>query len=372
MHDQALLTPVKLGPYMLKNRVVMAPMTRDRADNPELAPTAMHVEYYTQRAGAGLIITEGSQISPQGMGYINTPGIYSAAQVRGWEQVTDAVHGQGGRIFLQLWHVGAISHPDFHAGALPVSASAFNPNTKAYTPKGELKETVTARPLEKHEIRQVVQDFAQGAKNAISAGFDGVEIHGANSYLIEQFLRDSSNQRSDEYGGGIENRSRFLLEVVEAVSRAAGAERTGLRLSPANVWNVAADSNTRALYDYAIGKLNGFGLAYLHLREAVGDSHSPAGGAHIPNMVTDVSRHYRGIFKGTLITNTAYDQEKGNAVIAAGDADLVAYGVPFIANPDLVERFREGAPLAKADPATFYSGGEKGYIDYPTRQAAAA
>ena len=372
MTQQALLTPVRLGPYELRNRVVMAPMTRDRADNPELAPTALHAEYYAQRAGAGLIVTEGSPVSPQGMGYIYTPGIYSPAQIKGWEQVTDAVHAEGGRIFLQLWHVGAISHPDFHGGTLPVSASAFNPNTKAYTPKGELKETVTARPLEKHEIQQVVKDFAQGAKNAINAGFDGVEIHGANSYLIEQFLRDSSNRRSDEYGGGIENRSRFLLEVVDAVSAAAGAERTGLRLSPANTWNVPADSDTRALYDYAIGKLNTFGLAYLHLREAVGDSHAPAGGAHIPNMVTDVSRHYRGIYQGTLITNTGYDREKGNAVIARGEADLVAFGVPFIANPDLVERFHEDAPLAKADPTTFYGGGEKGYIDYPTRQAAAA
>ena len=372
MNTQALLKPVKLGPYELNNRVVMAPMTRDRADNPELAPTAMHAEYYAQRASAGLMITEGSPISPQGMGYVNTPGIYSAAQMKGWEQVTDAVHARGGRIFLQLWHVGAISHPDFHGGALPVSASAFNPKTKAYTPKGELKETVPARPLEKHEIQQVVKDFAQGAKNAINVGFDGVEIHGANSYLIEQFLRDSSNLRTDEYGGGIANRTRFLLEVVAAVTQAAGTERTGLRLSPANVWNVPADSDTRTLYDYAVAKLNDFGLAYLHLREAVGDAHAPAGGAHIPNMVVDVTRHYRKLYKGTLITNTAYDQEKGNAVIAAGEADLVAYGVPFIANPDLAERFREGATLAKADPATFYTPGAKGYTDYPTRQAAAA
>src|SRR5579871_3461557 len=224
MTQQALLTPVKVGPYELRNRVVMAPMTRDRADNPELAPTALHAEYYAQRASAGLIISEGSPISPQGTGYIYTPGIYSPAQIKGWEQVTDAVHAEGGRIFLQLWHVGAISHPDFHGGALPVSASAFNPHSKAYTPAGQLKETVTARALEHAEVKQVVQDFAQGARNAISAGFDGVEIHGANSYLIEQFLRDSSNQRTDEYGGGIPNRVRFLLEVVEAVSKAAGAE----------------------------------------------------------------------------------------------------------------------------------------------------
>ena len=366
MTTQALLSPVKLGPYVLRNRVVMAPMTRDRADNPELAPTALHADYYAQRAGAGLIVTEGSQVSPQGAGYIYTPGIYSPAQIKGWEQVTDAVHAEGGRIFLQLWHVGAISHPDFHGGALPVSASAFNPQTKAYTPVGQLKETVAARPLDKVEIRQVVKDFAQGAKNAITAGFDGVEIHGANSYLIEQFLRDSSNRRTDEYGGGIENRARFLLEVVEAVSQAAGAERTGLRLSPASTWNVPADSDTRALYDYAIAKLNAYGLAYLHLRQPAGDVSA------IANMVADVTRHYRGIYRGSLITNTGYDQEKGNAAIAQGLADLVAYGVPFIANPDLVERFRSGAALAKPDPATFYTPGAKGYTDYPTLKAAAA
>ena len=366
MTQQALLTPVRLGPYELRNRVVMAPMTRDRADNPELAPTAMHVEYYAQRASAGLIVSEGSPISPQGTGYIYTPGIYSQPQVKGWEQVTDAVHARGGRIFLQLWHVGAISHPDFHGGALPVSASAFNPKTKAYTPKGQLQETVTARPLEQDEVKQVVKDFAQGAKNAMAAGFDGVEIHGANSYLIEQFLRDSSNLRSDEYGGGIPNRARFLLEVVAAVSKAAGAERTGLRLSPANTWNVPADSDTRALYDYAIAKLNGFGLAYLHLREPAGDVSA------IPNMVANVTEHYRGIYKGTLITNTAYDRDKGNAAIEKGHADLVAFGVPFIANPDLVERFRAGAPLSTPDQATFYTPGAKGYTDYPELKAAAA
>ena len=366
MSTQALLTPVKLGPYELKNRVAMAPMTRDRADNPELAPTALHAEYYSQRAGAGLIITEGSQVSPQGAGYVRTPGIHSAAQIKGWEQVTDAVHARGGRIFLQLWHVGAISHPDFHGGALPVSASTFDIKAKLYTPSGELKAAVTPRALATAEVQQIVQDFAQGAKNAMAAGFDGVEIHGANSYLIEQFLRDGTNQRTDQYGGGIPERTRFLLEVVEAVSAVAGAERTAVRLSPAGMYYIPADSDSRALYDYAIGRLNEFGLAYLHLREPASDV------SGIPNMVVDVTRHYRQVYNGTLITNTAYDREKGNAVIAAGQADLVAYGVPFISNPDLVERFRAGAELAKADPATFYSAGEQGYTDYPALRAAAA
>jgi len=366
MSEQLLLKPVKLGRYELGNRVVMAPMTRDRADNPALAPTVLHALYYAQRASAGLIVTEGSQVSPQGMGYIYTPGIYSEAQVEGWKKVTEAVHAKGGRIFLQLWHVGAVSHPDFHDGALPVAPSAINPQAKAYTPKGQLKDTVTARPLETHEVKAVVQDFVAGAKNAIAAGFDGVEIHGANGYLVEQFLRDSSNRRSDEYGGSIAGRARFLFEVVESVGRAVGFDRTGLRLSPANTWNSPPDSDTRALYDYVIAKLSDYGLAYLHLREAAGDVSA------IPNMVAGVTEHYRGIYRGTLITNTGYDREKGEAVLRRGHADLVAYGVPFIANPDLVERFRSGAELAKPDQATFYTPGEKGYVDYPALQAEAA
>jgi len=361
---QALLTPVKLGDYELRNRVVMAPMTRDRADNPGFVPTELHAEYYGQRAGAGLIVTEGSQISPQGMGYVNTPGIYSKEQVAGWKKVTHAVHARGGRIFLQLWHVGAVSHPDFHGGALPVSASAFNPKTKAYVPAGVQKDTVAARELSTAEVRQVVRDFAQGARNSMEAGFDGVEIHGANGYLVQQFLRDSSNWRSDEYGGSIENRARFLFEVVEAVSKAAGAGKTGIRLSPSNTYNNPLDSQNVALYDHVIGRLSDHGLAYLHLRDTGGQT--PEGA------VADVTGHYRRIYRGTLITNTGYDRDKGNRVIAEGLADLVAYGIPFISNPDLVERFRSGAELTRADSATFYSAGPKGYIDYPVLQTAAA
>jgi N-ethylmaleimide reductase len=366
MQDQPLLKPVKLGPYELNNRVVMAPMTRDRANNPELAPTDLHATYYAQRASAGLIVTEGSQISPQGAGYIYTPGIYSAAQVAGWKKVTQAVHAKAGRIFIQLWHVGYVSHPDFHNGALPVAPSAFNPHAKAYTPKGQLKDTVTARALETSEVKAIVADFVQAARNAMSAGFDGIEIHGANGYLVEQFLRDGTNKRTDEYGGSIENRARFLFEVVEGISAAIGADKVGIRLSPANTWNVPPDSDTRALYDYVIGRLSGCGLAYLHLREAAGDV------SGIPNMVPNVTEHYRGVYKGTLITNTGYDRDKGNEVIRKGLADLVAFGVPFIANPDLVERYREGAALAKPDQATFYTPGAKGYVDYPALQAAAA
>src|ERR1700733_14518416 len=303
---QPLLTPVRLGDYELRNRVVMAPMTRDRADNPDFAPTGLHAEYYAQRASAGLIVTEGSQISPQGMGYVNTPGIYSKQQVAGWKQVTEAVHAYGGRIFLQLWHVGAVSHPDFHGGALPVSASAYNPKTKAYVPAGVQKDTVAARELSTSEVKQVVRDFAAGAKNSLDAGFDGVEIHGANGYLVQQFLRDSSNQRTDEYGGSIQNRARFLFEVVEAVAKVAGAGKTGIRLSPSNAYNSPLDSENVALYDPGIGSLSAYGLAYLHLRDTAGQL--PEGA------VADVTGHYRSIYKGTLITNTGYDREKGNRV----------------------------------------------------------
>ena len=365
MNPQALLTPAKLGRYELPNRVVMAPMTRSRAYNRERAPTELHVEYYAQRAGAGLIVTEGTQISPQGVGYVYTPGIHSAAQIRGWRKVTEVVHARGGRIFSQLWHVGYVSHPDFHDGALPVAPSAINPHTKSFTPQG-LKDTVTPRALETHEVKAVVQDYVQAAKNAVEAGFDGVEIHGANGYLMEQFMRDGSNRRADEYGGDIPNRVRFLFEIVDGIVDAIGADRVGIRLSPANTWNVPADSDTRALYDFVIGALSSYELAYLHLREAQGDLSA------IPNMVQNVSAHYRTVYRGTLITNTGYDREKGNAVIARGDADLVAYGVPFIANPDLPERFRVSAPLTQADQNTFYQGGAHGYTDYPFLQAEAA
>ena len=365
MSTQPLLTPVKLGRYELTNRVVMAPMTRSRAYNRERAPTELNVEYYAQRTGAGLIVTEGSQISPQGVGYVHTPGIHSAAQIKGWKKVTQAVHARGGLIFSQLWHVGFVSHPDFHDGALPVSASAVNPHSKSFTPQG-LKDTVTPRALETAEVKAVVQDYVQAAKNAIEAGFDGVEIHGANGYLIEQFLRDSTNKRTDEYGGNVPNRARFLFEIIDGIVDAIGADRVGVRLSPTNTWNVPADSDTRALYDFVIGALSSYELAYLHLREAQGDLSA------IPNMVQNVSAHYRTVYRGTLITNTGYDRETGNAVIARGDADLVAYGVPFIANPDLVERFRDNAPLAQADQNTFYQGGARGYTDYPPLQAEAA
>lgn len=363
--EQPLLMPVKLGRYSLPNRVVMAPMTRSRAYNRDRVPTDLHVEYYAQRASAGLIVSEGTQISRQAVGYVYTPGIHSAAQLRGWKKVTDAVHARGGHIFSQLWHTGYVSHPDFHEGALPVAPSAVNPHSKAFTPQG-FKDTVTPHALEADEINAVVRDFVRAAKNAVAAGFDGIELHGANGYLIEQFLRDSTNVRSDEYGGDIPNRARFLFEVVEGVADAIGADRTAVRLSPANVAHVPADSNTRALYDFVIGALSSYKLAYLHLREAEADVSA------IPNMVQHVAAHYRTVYHGTLVANTGYTQETGNQAIADGTADLVAFGKAYVANPDLVERFRAHAPLKDADKETFFQGGARGYTDYPQLRAEAA
>ena len=360
-HDatQPLLTPLSMGPLTLPNRVVMAPMTRNRAENKDLIPVEIMATYYAQRASAGLLITEGSQVSPQGVGYMNTPGIHSESQVEGWKKVTGAVHARGGRIFLQLWHVGRISHPDLLRGDLPVAPSAIDPGVDVYTPQGP-KKSVTPRALETKEVEEIVVQFRKGAENARRAGFDGVEIHGANGYLIEQFLRDATNLRTDRYGGGIENRSRILFEIVDAVASAIGRDRTGVRLSPANIWNIPADSNTKALYDHVIDRLSGSGLAYLHLREKAADISS------IPHMVENVTATYRPRYKGVLMTNTGFDRETGNRVIESGLADLVAYGVPFISNPDLVERFAKKAPIAPADSSTFYMGGERGYIDYPT------
>ncbi|MDN5881238.1 MAG: alkene reductase [Nitrosospira sp.] len=365
MSRQPLLQNVRLGPYELKNRIAMAPMTRSRAVNPGHVPTDLHVEYYAQRATAGLIISEATQVSPQGIGYIHTPGIHSAAQIAGWSKVTRAVHAEGGRMFAQLWHVGRVSHPDFHGGDLPVAPSAVNPDTKSFTPQG-FKDTATPRALETAEIPRIVEDFVQAAKNAMEAGFDGVELHGANGYLIEQFLRGSSNRRTDRYGGSIANRGRFLFEIVEGVTQVVGSNKIGVRLSPANVSNNSADNDTAELYDFVVGVLDGLGLGYLHFLDAPGNA--PAA-RYFPDGVT---AHYRTVYRGTLITNNGYDRERGNAAIAAGNADLIAFGKPFISNPDLPERFRLGLLPIEADPATFYQGGPRGYVDYPFLQAQAA
>ena len=356
-----ILSPIQLGPYRLRNRMVLAPLTRSRAGRGNV-PQSLNVEYYTQRASAGLIITEASQISPQGVGYPETPGIHSQEQVAGWKRVTAAVHAQGGRIFLQLWHVGRISHPSLQpGGALPVAPSAIKPVGQAATYEG-LKDFVTPRALELAEIPGIVEQYRSGAKNALAAGFDGVEIHGANGYLLDQFLRDGTNHRTDIYGGSIENRMRLMLEATDAVCSVWGTNRVGIRLSPLQPFNDMRDSNPEATFSYAVEQLNRFGLAYLHVTEMGKDSPGIAG----PTFDLVKLRH---IWKGIYMTNSGYDFARANAALAKDEADMVAFGVLFIANPDLPLRFATGAALNKPDPATFYGGDAKGYTDYSSLDA---
>lgn len=358
--EQALLKSYRLGDLDLRNRVVMAPMTRSRANNPENAPTDMHVEYYRQRSSAGLIISEGAQVSKQAVGYINTPGIHTKAQVEGWKKVTEAVHAEGGKIFIQLWHVGRMSHPDFHNGALPLAPSAINPNAKSFTPQG-FKETVTPKAMTVEEIKQTVVDFQQAARNAVEAGFDGVEIHSSNGYLFHQFFNRTSNKRTDEYGGSKENRARFFFEVLDAIKEVIPENRIGARFNPSlhEVFGMTLDEETIPTFDYIIERLNEYDLAYVHLSEPFTDV------SNVPHAEPYIAKRYRPKYKGTLIINSNFDQEKGNKVIEEGDADLVAFGKLFISNPDLPERFAQNAPLTEWDSDTFYTPGEKGYTDYP-------
>jgi len=350
-----LFSPLKLGKLELPNRILMAPMTRNRA--PDNIPNAMMAEYYRQRATGGLLITEGSQISGQAVGYPATPGIYSDAQVEGWKQVTAAVHQAGGHIFLQLWHCGRVSHPDFHNGEPAVAPSAIRPAGDAFTPAG-LKPFETPRELSVDEITDVIGDYRKGAANAIAAGFDGVEIHGANGYLLDQFLRNGSNHRDDRYGGSIENRARLMLEVVEAVTAEVGADRVGIRLSPLQPFNDMKDSDPEATFSYVVNELNRFGLAYLHITEMGSESPGTAGPAF------DLGK-LRSIWQGVYITNSAYDKARGNAAIAEGRADAISFGQSFLANPDLVARLKNDVALNAPDTATFYGGDEHGYTDYP-------
>ncbi|MCJ8203195.1 alkene reductase [Pseudomonas sp. RGM2987] len=346
-----LLSPALLGKLSLKNHMVMAPMTRSRAGSGDVASPLM-AEYYSQRAGAGLIITEGSQVSAQGKGYLRTPGIFTPQQIAGWKQVTEAVHAEGGQIFLQLWHVGRLSHPLVQVnGAQPVAPSAIKADGEIYTIEG-LKPYELPRALELDEIPGVVADFRQAACNAKLAGFDGVEIHGANGYLIDQFLRDGTNKRTDAYGGSVENRARLLKEVVEAVIEVFGASRVGVRLSPIFSYFSMSDSDPQATFEHAAGMLSRYGLAYLHIVEA-GEG---------PFDFRALKRH----FNGPYIANGGYSAERAATAISRGEADLVAFGTPFLANPDLVERFKLGQPLNAPDAATFYQGDERGYTDYPT------
>jgi N-ethylmaleimide reductase len=315
--------------------------------------------YYAQRASAGLIITEATQVTPEGQGYINTPGIHSAEQVEGWKQITKAVHDKGGRIFLQLWHVGRISHSLYQPGkALPVSASAIAPEGQVHTPEG-MKPFETPRPLETDEIAGVVEKYRQGAKNALDAGFDGVEIHAANGYLIDQFLQDGTNKRTDRYGGSVENRARFLLEVTNAVVSVWGADRVGIRLSPNGTFNSMSDTNPSATFTYALKELNKLNLVYVHLRR--GTKADVRHGRPAVSMDT-----FRPLFSNAFMLNDQFDRVQADDAIEKGLADFVAFGAPFISNPDLPKRLETGASLAKPDSATFYGGAEKGYTDYPT------
>jgi len=348
-----LFSQVKIGDLTLPNRVVMAPMTRNRA--PENIPTELMAEYYVQRATAGLIITEGAQVSEQGIGYPATPGIHTGAQVEGWKQITKAVHASGGRIFIQLWHCGRISHPGYHGGDLPVAPSAIRPEGQAFTYEG-MKDFVTPRALETDEIPGIVNQYRHAAACAKAAGFDGVEIHSANGYLLDQFLRDGTNKRSDSYGGPIENRARLLAEVTEAVVSEVGANRVGVRISPVNAFNDIHDSDPQTLFNQVAARLSDLAIACLHVVEI-----TMAGEVDQFVDMTEIRRRFGGIY----IANGGYDRVKANTAIAEGRADMVSFGVPFLANPDLPERLRQDAPLNEPDESTFYGGDAHGYTDYP-------
>ena len=358
-----LLEPFKLGPIALSNRLVMAPLTRNRAVE-GLIPSPLAVEYYGQRASAGLLITEATQVSQQGQGYQDTPGIYSNEQIAGWRKVTDRVHARGGRIFLQLWHVGRVSHVSLQPnGGMPVAPSAIRAKGKTFV-GGTFTDISAPRALELSEIPGIIESFKRGAANALAARFDGVEIHGANGYLLDQFAKDGTNKRTDAYGGAIENRARLMLEVAKAVTAEAGAERTGIRISPVTPANDISDSNPQPLFDHIVDQLNTLKLAYIHVIEGA------TGG---PRDIAPFD--YAGLrkrFKGAYVANNGYDFVLADKVLAAGEADLIAFGKLFIANPDLVERLKRGAPLNAPDKATFYGGDAKGYTDYPTLEAADA
>ena len=352
-----LFSPYTLGDIALDNRIALSPMTRSRALDGNVA-NPLAATYYVQRASAGLMITEGTQVSPQGIGYIRTPGIHSPEQVEGWKRITDAVHRVGGTIFAQLWHVGRVSHPDFHGGALPVAPSALPVDGEAFTSNGKVK-IPAPRALDTREIPGIIAQFRKAAENAKAAGFDGVELHGANGYLLDQFLRDGSNRRTDAYGGSLAKRMRLPLEVAEAAAGVFGAGRIGYKLSPYFPGYSMSDSNPVETFTTIAKELGKLGLGYLHVSEAI------AGPMKVDGTVR-ATPYMRDAFDGTLIVNGGYDAATAEAAIARGETDLVAFGVPFIANPDLPLRYRKSATLNAPDAATFYAGEEKGYIDYPS------
>lgn len=362
---QTLFTPFTAGAIEAKNRLVMAPLTRNRADNDTGEVAQMHVDYYRQRAGAGIIITEATQISPEGKGYFQTPGIHSEGQVAAWRKVTDAVHEEGGKIVLQLWHVGRISHTSLQpGGGQPVAPSAIAAGVKTFTTNG-FEETSEPRALEASEMPRLVEDFAHAARMAKKAGFDGVEVHGANGYLLDQFLKTGSNKRDDAYGGPIQNRARLLFEVLDAVTEVWGADRVGLRLSPFSPANGIEDEDPQASNAYVVQELNRYGLAYLHLVEgATGGSRDLEDGQSIAEL--------RRLFDGPYMANNGYDRQMAIEAVAKGEADLIAVGRPYIANPDLARRWELDAPLNEGDSDTYYGGGREGYTDYPMLEEAPA
>jgi N-ethylmaleimide reductase len=357
MNVTDLFSPARFGAIDLANRVVMSSLTRNRAGAGNV-PTPLAVEYYRQRASAGLILTEATPICAEGHGYPRTPGIHTAEQIAGWKQVTAAVHGAGGKIALQLWHVGRISHPDLQpGGALPVAPSAIRPAGQVFTGQA-MKDYVTPRALELAEIPVLVEQYAEAARNAIAAGFDGVEVHAGNGYLLDQFLRSSTNQRSDAYGGSKENRARLLLEVMQAVCAAVGNERVGLRLSPVTTFNDISDAQPQETFDHVVTQLNPLRLAFLDVLQGTG-------GAPQDQWVPFDYDRLRALYSGNFIRNNGYDFASAQQAVMSGAADAIAFGRLLLANPDLVERFRRGAPLNPPDYETFYSGEERGYTDYP-------
>jgi N-ethylmaleimide reductase len=352
-----LFSKTTLGPLALQNRMVMAPMTRNRAIGN--LPNDLMAQYYAQRASAGLIVTEGTSPSPNGLGYARIPGIFSAPQVAGWKRVTEAVRARGAKMFLQLMHCGRIAHPlNLPAGARLLGPSAVVAAGEMYTDAEGMKPNAMPQAMTEADINAAVQEFAQAARNAVAAGFDGIELHGANGYLLEQFVRPNANLRTDRYGGPIENRARFVLEVADAAAAAIGRDRVGIRLSPFGVFNdMPAYDAMEADYAYLARELNDRGLVYVHLVD-----HSPMGAPPVP---ASVKAMFRSTFKGALILSGGYDAARAESDLAAGKCDLVAVGRPFLANPDLVERWRTGAAVNAPDFSTFYTPGPKGYTDYP-------
>jgi N-ethylmaleimide reductase len=360
---QLLLQPYRMGQLELANRIVMAPLTRSRATDPDLAPTQLHVDYYSQRASAGLIVTEGTWISPQAIGWHDVPGLFTETQLRGWGAVTDAVHRAGGVIFAQLWHTGSLSHPGFFEGAAPLAPSAVNPQLRSPTAAGN-KPTVVPRAMSKADIRDTISDFATAAANAVRAGFDGVQLQAGFNYLISQFLNPATNLRDDQYGGSIENRARILFDILDAVAERIDISRVGVKAGPA--WGergaFRSTADTLATSEYVAERLNTYELAHWLLMGAMAD----LGGGPLASLQGDgMFAHFRPRYGGTLIANVGMTRERGNQLIADGLADLVAFGEPFIANPDLPARFATHAPIEQSDRASHYTPGARGYTDYP-------